>query len=173
VAVTDDNGGQGVSTVPIVVYDPTAGFVTGGGTINSPPGAYVDNPMLTGRASFGFVCRYDKDASVPSGETEFNFAPAHLRFHSASYQWLVIAGGKAQYRGAGEPNGVAGYTFLLTVGDGQLLSGDGVDRFRLKILEDKTGRIVYDNKMGAPDDIDSSSPQPIATGSIVIHKKLL
>ncbi|MBI2784295.1 MAG: tandem-95 repeat protein, partial [Gammaproteobacteria bacterium] len=39
----------------VVVYDPNAGFVTGGGWINSPVGAYKANPSLTGKANFGFV----------------------------------------------------------------------------------------------------------------------
>jgi hypothetical protein len=32
------------------------------------------------------------------------------------------------------------------------------------------GAVVYDNVSAAPDDIDSASPQPIAQGSIVVHK---
>jgi len=31
---------------------PSAGFVTGSGWINSPAGAYVSDPSLTGRATF-------------------------------------------------------------------------------------------------------------------------
>ena len=45
--VTDDDTGVGSSTFQyIVVYDPSAGFVTGGGWINSPIGAYAANPEL-------------------------------------------------------------------------------------------------------------------------------
>jgi hypothetical protein len=35
-------------TAMVVVYDPDGGFVTGGGSITSPLGAYVANPSLTG-----------------------------------------------------------------------------------------------------------------------------
>ena len=41
-----------------VVYDPSAGFVTGGGWIDSPEGAYIPDPSLTGKANFGFVSKY-------------------------------------------------------------------------------------------------------------------
>ena len=50
----------------IVVYDPDGGFITGGGWIESPPGAYYDDPLLTGKANFGFVSKYMKKARVPT-----------------------------------------------------------------------------------------------------------
>src|SRR5207248_3436906 len=37
-------------TAYVVVYDPSAGFVTGGGWIASPAGAYAADPTLTGKA---------------------------------------------------------------------------------------------------------------------------
>ena len=43
------------SVILLVHYDPSSGHVTGGGWINSPPGAYAPNPLLAGKASFGFV----------------------------------------------------------------------------------------------------------------------
>jgi hypothetical protein len=39
---------------------------------------------------------------------------ANLEFHSTSYQWLVVAGAKAQYKGSGTMNGSGEYGFLLT-----------------------------------------------------------
>ena len=44
----------------VPVYDPSGGFVTGGGWINSPAGAYAPNPSLTGRATFGFNTKYQR-----------------------------------------------------------------------------------------------------------------
>lgn len=35
-------------------------------------------------------------------------ATHHLRFHSSTYQWLVVAGSRAQFKGDGEVNGVSG-----------------------------------------------------------------
>jgi hypothetical protein len=42
----------------VVVYDPEGGFVTGGGWIDSPAGAYAPDPSLAGKATFGFVSKY-------------------------------------------------------------------------------------------------------------------
>ncbi len=123
----------------MVVYDPAAGFVTGGGWINSPAGAYAADPTLTGKANFGFVSKYQKGATVPTGKTEFQFKAGGLNFQSTSYDWLVVAGAKAQYKGTGTVNGVGGYGFMLTAIDGQQPGGGGVDKFRIKIW-DATGR---------------------------------
>ena len=156
----------------VVVYDPSAGFVTGGGWINSPAGAYVTYPTntLTGKANFGFVSKYKNGASTPTGETEFQFKAGDLKFHSVAYQWLVVSGPKAQYKGTGMVNGAAGYSFLLTATDGQVTGGGGVDKFRIKIWNTATSVMVYDNVLGASDDIDAANPQAIGGGSIVIHK---
>jgi hypothetical protein len=67
-------------------------------------------------------------------------------------------------------NGAPDYGFLLTATDEQLLGGSGVDKFRIKIVYKPTGAIMYDNVAGAPEDIDSASPQEISGGSIIIHK---
>jgi hypothetical protein len=169
VAVTDDDGGSGESIFQyIVVYDPNAGFVTGGGWINSPAGVYTPNPSLTGKANFGFVSKYQKGATVPSGQTEFQFQLAGLNFHSISYDWLVLAGAKAQYKGSGTINGSGDYGFILTAIDGQVNGGGGVDKFRIKIWDKGTGNVIYDNQMGAGDTADPNTA--IAGGSIVIHK---
>ena len=44
----------------LVAYDPSGGFVTGGGWIDSPAGAYAPDPTLTGKANFGFVSKYSR-----------------------------------------------------------------------------------------------------------------
>ena len=146
----------------VVVYDPSGGFVTGGGWINSPAGAYTPNPSLSGKATFGFVSKYLKGATVPTGETEFNFQVASFDFHSTVYQWLVVSGSQAQYKGTGTINGAGNYNFLLTASDG---SPDG---FRIKITDPATNAVIYDNLPAATDSVGNT--QNIGGGSIVIHK---
>jgi len=159
-------------SVMIVIYDPSAGFVTGGGTIASGAGAYTADPSLSGLASFGFVSKYKKGANVPDGDTEFNFHVANFNFHSTAYQWLVVAGAKAQYKGTGTVNGTGNYGFLLSAVDGQVNGGGGFDKFRIKIWDINNGdAVVYDNNLGASEDIDSANPQMIRSGTIVIHSK--
>lgn len=152
----------------VVIYDPSGGFVTGGGWINSPAGSYVPNPSLTGKANFGFVSKYKNGAAIPTGNTEFNFSTASFNFTSTSYQWLVISGAKAQYKGTGKVNGSGDYGFLLTVTDGNLTPG-GVDKFRIKVWDQNQGNgVVYDSQLNASDGADPTTA--IGGGSIVIHK---
>ena len=171
VYVDDGDGGSDTETATayIVVYDPNGGFVTGGGWITSPLGAYVADPALTGKATFGFVSKYQKGATVPTGNTEFQFHAGNLNFKSTVYQWLVIAGARAQYKGEGTINGAGRYGFLLTGIDGQVSGGGGVDKFRIKIWDFVTNAVVYDNQPGALD--DSPNATTLGGGSIVIHTK--
>jgi hypothetical protein len=151
----------------LVIYDPNAGFVTGGGWFNSAAGSYAAQPALTGKASFGFVSKYKKGQTVPTGETEFQFQVANFNFHSTSYDWLVAAGARAQYKGSGTVNNAGSYGFILTAIDGAVKGGGGVDKFRIKITDKSTGAVVYDNQLGASDGADPSTA--ISGGSIVLQ----
>jgi hypothetical protein len=175
VKVTDDDGGSDTKTATtyIVVYDPNAGFVTGGGWINSPAGAYTADPTLIGKANFGFVSKYKKGQTTPDGNTEFQFHAGNLNFKSAAYEWLVVAGAKAQFKGTGTINGSGNYGFMLAAIDGQVSGGGGVDKFRMKIWlinDDGTdGVVVYDNQMGAG--VDDNPTTALGGGSINIQAK--
>jgi len=68
-----------------------------------------------------------------------------------NYDYLVIDKARAQFAGFGKVNGVSGYNFIVTVIDGNLPGGDGVDKFRIKIWDKVTGAIVYDTQPGASD----------------------
>lgn len=168
--VTDNAGTSDQSVFEfIVAYDPEGGFVTGGGFINSPAGAYAENPSLTGKANFGFVSKYQHGANVPTGNTEFSFKVANLNFHSDEYEWLVVAGAKAQFKGTGTINNQGNYGFMLTAIDGQIDGGGEIDKFRIKIWDKDNGdAIVYDNNMGNSD--NSNPATAIQGGQITIHK---
>jgi hypothetical protein len=168
--VTDDDGGVGSTAYTyVVVYDPEGGFVTGGGWIQSPEAAYPDMPTLTGKANFGFNSKYVNGANVPTGETEFRFKLAGLDFHSEDYEWLVVAGAQAKFKGTGTVNGAGGYGFMLTARDAAINGGGTVDAFRIKIWEAATGEVVYDNQMGDADDAGATTE--IFGGSVVIHRE--
>jgi len=168
--VTDKDGATGAAVYRyVVIYDVEGGFVTGGGWIESPAGAYVADPSLSGRASFGFVAKYVKGAKTPIGQTEFQFKVAGLNFHGQECQWLVVAGSKAQFKGTGTINGTGDYGFLITAIDGDLKAPKSADRFRIKIWNRAAAdTIVYDNQIGAADDADAATA--LGGGSIVIHK---
>lgn len=156
--VTDADGGAASAQVEVVVTDPAAGFVTGGGWIDSPKGAYLADPELAGRMTFRFVSEYRGGEVVPTGDTELQFRAGSLVFHSKSHQWLVVhrAAGNAQLRSNGRVNGRDGYSILLRATD-----GGRVDRLRVQIFEDATGAMIYDN----------GADQEIGGGSIVIHAR--
>ena len=167
--VKDDAGAEGVKVHQyIVVYDPTAGFVTGGGWI-----AYGTATCTVlcggsaGRGDFGFVSRYKKGATAPAGDTRFEFHAGTLAFASAEYEWLIVAGKRAQFKGRGTINGAGDYGFLVTAVD------DATDAFRIKIWDRGTGNVVFDTQ---PDADDSATPTTLlnkvsGNGSIVIHAK--
>ncbi len=165
--VTDKDGASGQSVFQyVVVYDPSAGFVTGGGLIDSPAGAYVPDQSLSNKANIGFSIKYQPGVTVPTGQTQFHLKDA-LRFQSTSYEWLVVSGSKAQFKGAGTINDGGNYTFLVTVIDGQITGGGGVDKFRIKIVDNANNTVVYDNQMGAIDTADPTTT--LLAGNIVIH----
>ena len=146
----------------LVVYDPTGSFVTGGGWIQSSPGFCTLTALCEsaqGKANFGFVSKYKKGATVPSGQTQFEFTAGRLDFHSTAYEWLVVGGPLAQFKGSGTINGLGDYGFLLSAKDSAVNGGPPKDTFRIKIWDKGTGLTVYDN----------GTDQPIGGGSIVIH----
>jgi hypothetical protein len=158
VAHIKDAGGLSVDATckyPVVVFDSNVGFVTGGGWITSP----------SGKAAFGLVSKYNKGQSAPDGNTEFQ-APG-MNFKSTSYDWLVVAGAKAQYKGSGTVNGSGNYGFIVTAIDGSLKSKGNSDALRIKIWDKATGSVIYDNQPGAPDTADPTTA--VGGGSIRIH----
>ncbi|WP_461490662.1 HYR domain-containing protein [Pontibacter sp. HJ8] len=167
-----DHCGQKTTAVfnYVVVYDPNGGFVTGGGWIDSPPGAYVADPTLVGKANFGFNAKYKKGSNEVDGHTEFHFKAGDLNFKSSAHDamTLVVAGYKAMYKGVGSINGNDNYAFMVSVVDGNLKGQAEADRFRIKIWDRRSGAIVYDNQLGAVDNADATTS--IGGGSIVIHE---
>jgi hypothetical protein len=132
--------------------------------INVAGGIAVDEHQLlvpmfpTGKANFGFVSKYKKGATVPEGNTEFQFEAGDLNFHSTSYEWLLVTGSDyAKFKGSGTINGAGDYKFMLWAGD------NDPDTFRIKIWYEDGGNeiVVYDNGMD----------QAIGGGNIVVHKK--
>lgn len=160
VRARDHNGNwSAVATAYLVVYGPIGEFVTGGGSIYSLPGAYLPDPDLEGRASFGFASKYKKGKTVPDGNTQFHFKAGDLSFHSWNQDWLVVTGGNyAMFKGTGYINNdwTTWYKFRIWAGDGD------PDTFRIKIWSEEGGieTVIYDN----------GTDQPLTGGSIVIHK---
>ena len=172
--ITDSAGLSAQISRDVVVYDDSAGYVTGGGWFMSPMGAFKQDFTLIGRATFGFVSKYQKGATVPTGNTEFQFQAANLNFHSDQYDWLVVAGARAQYKGTGTINGQGSYKFLLTAIDGDINGKPGQDRFRIKIWyydsNFQQDVVVYDNQIDSNTEGGLTDGTLLGGGSIVIHQ---
>ena len=155
--VTDKDGAVSNEAIyaDMVVYDPAGGFVTGGGWMKSLAGAYLADPLKTGKAVFGFSAKYDKNASVPTGEVTFQLQGSSLNFTATGLDWLIVnrQNATAQFKASGTLNGVSGYQCIIWLNEGN------PDKFRIKIWA-SNGQVVYDNGV----------TQSLGGGSIKIHK---
>ena len=105
---------------------------------------------------------------TPTGNTQFKFQAADFTFISTDYQWLVVAGAQAKFKGSGTVNGSWNYGFKLAATDGVINGGGGSDKFRIKIWDkDNNDQVVYDNNLGEGDNADPTTE--ITGGNIVIH----
>ncbi|MFH1769189.1 MAG: PKD domain-containing protein [Parcubacteria group bacterium] len=166
-SVTDNDGGSSNANYQyVVVYDSNqnSAFVTGGGRMQSQQGSYFLDPLSEGTANFGFNSKYQNGAAYPTGQVRFRL-PAALTFASTSYDWLVVSGSKAQFKGSGTINGLGNYGFFITVNDDAI--GGMSDNLRIKIWDKANGDIIYDNQAGDPDNADALNP--IEAGNLVIH----
>jgi hypothetical protein len=168
VTVTDIDGDSSSATLaPVVVFDPAAGFVTGGGTIASPAGALASDRSLAGLASFELSAAYQSGSATPAGTTEFQLPAVGVAFESTGYDWLVVSGHTATYRGSGTVNGAGDYGFLVTVDDSQL-RGRTTDKVRVKIWNNAGGDVLYDDQPGMPD--AAGAAVVLRGGNIVVHQ---
>ncbi|MET8832764.1 PKD domain-containing protein [Micromonospora sp. NPDC004540] len=170
VAVTDDDGGTGTANVMVVVYDPEGGFLTDGGVISSPAGAFPAGPEHTGKLIIQASVKYQPGESGPvpgNGRLAADLEGGEMRLQSTGFEWLVVSPtGKVAVKGVGTVGGQAGFGFLL-YGD------DDPDGLRLVVwrLGDNTipnNQIIYDNRPSSLD-LDESSLTAMATGAIQIH----
>ena len=113
-----------------------------------------------GRSALDTVVVFDPAAGSTRG--------AGFDFESTAYDWLVIAGAKAQLRGSGRANGSGGYTFQITAIDGQEVGASEADRLRIRIWDGASGLLVYDNERGAAEGADPTSV--LGGGSIAVGR---
>ncbi len=152
----------------IIVYDPKSEFVTGGGWIASPEGAFSPEPELIGKAHFGFVAMYKKNGE-PQGAIALDFPAAMIELFSDQVNWLVIDGAEARFSGVGTINETGEYGFWISMFDAKLTADrSDSDLIRVRIWEVSTGTPVYDNEYWAdPTDVPTTE---LGGGQVVIHK---
>jgi DNA/RNA endonuclease G (NUC1)/PKD repeat protein len=169
-AVRDDDGGSAMrtSTSYLVVFDPAAGFVTGGGWIDSPARAFAGDASVRGKATFVMDVKYLPGSETPAGDVSFRMQAGGLDFTSGELSWLVVTNGRAMVSGSGTVAGRAGtVSFIATAIEGPL-SGGRDDRMRLKVW-DADGTVLYDNGFGAAD--ASAASTMLGGGNITVHTR--
>ena len=182
----------------ISVYDPDAGFITGGGTFDSPLDAFdftefpggVLTP-LSAEPNFGFNAKYEAGATTPKGNTNFVYDDGvnfNMHLKSISYTVLITENIQATYRGTGNLflNGimvgaVGQWDFLVVGKDGNsnpdgTENKKGIDRVRVKIWDNTVPGQPTDGAIfGVIFDNERGSPEDdpaqgkVISGSIVIH----
>ncbi len=122
----------------VVVYDPSAGFATGGGWIvpggpGSDPGDLLPGLDGSSKANFGFSVKYQNgQQTVPGGNLNFHYNAGDFRLKSASMDWLVVTNTQwARFQGLAEIDGMAGlHPFRVDARDG---ANGQPDRFVIRI----------------------------------------
>lgn len=169
--VTDDDGGSDSDRRLLIVYDPDAGFVTGGGLVESPAGALAARSDVAGAAHFNLNPAYrphEQGPSAGNGKLSFDLRAAGLDLASTALDWLVVTrDGKAAVKGAATLDGEPGFGFVAYATSDH--------RFRLVVWRLADGdhpaeQIVFDSRRGADFDLDEAEPPPITSGSIQIHR---
>ncbi len=93
-----------------------------------------------------------------------------MRAHSSSYDWLVIAGANAKYKGEGTMIGSGNYGFMLTATDSDINGGGNVGTFRIKIWDIDDGEtVVYDHQINIDD--DTYNGPELGGGNIKVHAR--
>jgi CSLREA domain-containing protein len=164
---------------PVVEVCPK-GKVTGGGHIQSPPGAFLEDPEKEGRANFGYNAKYREDSTGPFGHTNFVFKEARLHLSSTSYVPMSLlifddppgpGAKRAEWKGEGKLNGKPGYCFKVNIhDDGQKPPQTEQDRFRIKIWQ-KTASFDCSNDAAPPiyDNDPSAMGTTLGGGNNTIH----
>lgn len=135
----------------VLVMPPPTSTLTGNGSIQSPAGAVIQAPAVTGQAKFNFNVQYKKGAAIPTGKLSFQLTG--VNFNATAFSSLSVVGNRAEVIGTGTYNNLAGYSFTLTAVDGNYI-GVGfptktADSFRI-VIRNPAGAIVYDNKALLP-----------------------
>jgi hypothetical protein len=168
ITATDDCGNWATDSMIVVVYDPAAGFTTGGGWFVPDSESFINGVGITdavSKANFGFIVKYKKGADNPDGNLEFQYRAGDIDLKSSDMEWLVVQSTtKVRFKGLATINGAGEYTFKVTAEDnGEPGTGDW---FKIEIW------------IGPDVDTENSPPTPkhkaqgyLGGGNIQIHQK--
>ncbi len=161
--VTDDDGGTGIATVLVVVYDPNGGTANIDGSTGTPQGALTADPNVTGDTYVNMAAAYYTTSGPPAGVTKSWIQNHGFRMESTGLQWLVVTrDNKVAVRGDAR---LADGTVVQYV----LYGWKNPDRIRL-VVWNGTGPAIYDNSRSGEYDIDRIDPKVMKSGAVQIHR---
>lgn len=168
VEAMDSAGNTASETRYFVVYDPAAGFATGGGWLTpggqtSDSGDFLPNIDNSSPANFGFVIKYKPGATTPNGQLEFQYQQGDFNLHSTGMEWLVVVNNNwAKFQGKATIKGLSGeFPFRVDARDGDYGGGNQADRFIIKIWTPGVNPDLADPIYKASGDLQG--------GNIIIH----
>jgi hypothetical protein len=143
---------QGSGKSVIAVFDPSLGFVTGGGAIIRT----VNGQTLA--ADFSTNLKYQKNGTLVGSMTYVEHrSTGDVTFASSTIDALALTGSEAKITGSGSLNSIAGYSFLTRLIDnGEPGSNDQIG---LRIT-DSGGNVVADVTF---------APANLSSGNIRVH----
>ena len=133
------------ATDTLVIVQDAAAKITGGGWISQG----------TGNTNFGF--NVIRDVTGLKGQLQVRVRSGKDRFHSTSVLTLDSSGNSGTWTGTGKWNGVAGYSFTVSVVDNGT-SGKKGDTISI-LIKSPTNVTVF----------TTSGPTPLKGGNIVVH----
>ena len=158
VTITDICGEQATETYSyIVIYDPCAGHVTGGGY-------FLDGKK---KNNFGFNAMYDHETGLPKGNVNFHDKLSGMHFKAENVAWLMVNNDQAIFQGNGLVNDQEGYSYLVSMIDGDVTGTPKINYLRI-VIWDEFDQILFDNQIG--DDDRTRAFIQIDNGSLKIHK---
>ncbi len=168
--VTENGSSLVAFTVPfdVVVYDPDAGKMAGGGKIDSPASAYKLDESISGLADFNLPVDYQKNATQPKGNFRFGLPAAGMDFIATDYEWLIVypvdtamAKGIGTINGQMDANGNP-YHFWLWATDGD------TDTLRVRIWTEDESQYIWWQDAGGTVIYDNGSEMPINNGNVQV-----
>ena len=160
VTVSDDEGASATTNSSmLVVYDASAGLITGGGWIAGASGNTND------KTHFNIDVRYS--ASAPTGQFRIHGSSALLDLTSSAFEYLVVKGSTASFRGTGVLSDGTPVGFFVSAQDGKV-AGTRIDRIRLKVWKSADGQVLFDTEPGVS---EIAPPATIVNGgNVTLHK---
>jgi hypothetical protein len=126
----NDRYGPASSTANIVAFDPN-GFAAGVGSIVAGSDAVGFTPGK--RVGFAFAAVYRRNATTPIGLFDVLSVDSHVLFNATSFDWLAVAGRRAEMLGHGNLNSQTGWSFRAVAVDG---TPGTADRIEISIWQD-------------------------------------